>query len=115
MSRSEDRPPVEDAVAQSEAGVRAAPPLAPSQPPGPSGRLGDLARLLPILGAFLLISPLVRIFAVPLTVGGVPAIIWYIFGVWGALIVAAALLGRRVAAREDAAVEAAAETPAGGA
>ena len=77
-------------------------PAAPSTPPArPSGRLGDLARLLPIFGAFLLVSPLVRVFAAPASPGGVPLIVWYIFGVWGALIVASVLLGRRFRAIEE--------------
>lgn len=59
-------------------------------------RLADLAILLPLLGAFALLSPLVRAFAQPLEVAGAPLIVVYIFGVWAALILVAALLARSI-------------------
>ena len=54
-----------------------------------------------------------RVFAVPVSIAGVPIVIWYIFGVWAALIMGAALLGRRIReAERRGAVEAVA--PAAG-
>lgn len=57
----------------------------------PSGRLADIAALLPILGAFLLASPVVQAVAGGRRLGA-PSMVWYIFGAWAALIIAAAVL-----------------------
>jgi hypothetical protein len=70
----------------------------PMKKPSPDpARITDAARLLPILGAFLLMPPLVTLFAVSADLGGVPLIVVYLFGVWLALIVCAAWLARRLA------------------
>ena len=58
-------------------------------------RLRDAARLLPVAGAFLLSLPL--LWGGGSTGGG----ILFIFGVWAALILAAALLSRPLAAPGD--------------
>ena len=58
-------------------------------------RRRDLARLLPAFGALLLATPMLDVFGAPVTVFGAPLIIVYIFGVWAALILAAALVAER--------------------
>ncbi|MGD9943389.1 MAG: hypothetical protein AB7L76_10615 [Burkholderiaceae bacterium] len=60
-------------------------------------RLRDAATLLPVLAVFLLMPPVITLFTDTRTVGGVPLIVAYLFGVWLALIVAAALLAHRLA------------------
>ena len=60
-------------------------------------RQRDAASLLPALGVFLLMPPVITLFAGTHTWLGVPLIVAYLFGVWLALIVAAALLARRLA------------------
>jgi len=60
-------------------------------------RLRDAAALLPALAVFLLMPPVITLFTGTYTVGGVPLIVVYLFGVWLALIVAAALLVWRLA------------------
>jgi hypothetical protein len=56
-------------------------------------RRQDAATLLPVLGAFLLISPLIWVFASDGSIFGLPSAFVYIFGVWLLLI----LLARRLA------------------
>jgi len=67
------------------------------KPPDPgSPRLRDAATLLPVLAVFLLMPPVITLFTDTRTVGGVPLIVVYLFGIWLALIVAAALLAHRL-------------------
>ena len=54
----------------------------------------DLAVMLPIAAALLLMPPLIRIFATPGTLGGIPWIVVYIFAVWAAVIVIAFAVAR---------------------
>lgn len=69
--------------------------VAPESPsPERSARARDAAVVLPLLGLFLLMPPVIGLFAVPVDVAGVPLIVLYLFGVWLALVLAAALLGR---------------------
>jgi hypothetical protein len=76
--------------------------------PTDTRRLRDLAALLPVIGLFLIMPPFVTLFAVRTElVAGVPLIVVYLFGVWLALVVAAAWLARRLSA------ESAQESPAG--
>ncbi len=93
-------------------------------PPGPlfqsrrgyrSRRLGDTARLLPMLGLVLFMAPLLGGLGHGTSGGGL-----YLFGVWAALVLAAALLsrplGRRLGAdprSESGAAEDAGNPPAG--
>jgi hypothetical protein len=73
--------------------------VAPRPPPVPTereGRARDAAVLLPLLGLFLLMPPIIALFAQPVTVVGVPLIVAYVFGVWLALV--AALLARALPA-----------------
>ena len=71
----------------------------------------DLAALLPIIGAFLFMSPLILAFNSIRLVFGLPVIALYIFGVWLLLILGAALLSRHlsdediVSPRSDAAAD----------
>ena len=71
--------------------------MAPEPLPTPSehdARARDAAVVLPLLGLFLLMPPVIVLFAAPHAFGGVPLIVLYLFGVWLALVLAAALLGR---------------------
>lgn len=65
--------------------------------PPSSPRLRDAAVVLPLVGLFLLMPPVITLFVRPANVAGVPLIVAYLFGVWLALIGCAALLGRRIA------------------
>ncbi|MEL6233317.1 MAG: hypothetical protein AAFR46_02805 [Pseudomonadota bacterium] len=58
-------------------------------------RRRELAVILPVLGAFLLVSPVIKVFAAPVALGGIPLIVLYIFGVWAFVIIATAALTRR--------------------
>lgn len=62
-------------------------------------RARDAARLLPLVGLFLLLPPVIAPFAVPVNLAGVPLLVIYLFAVWLGLIVAAALLARALAPR----------------
>lgn len=59
-------------------------------------RLRDAAALLPALAVLLLMPPVMTLFTGAYKLGGVPLIVAYLFGVWLALIVAAAMLARRL-------------------
>jgi hypothetical protein len=61
----------------------------------------DAARVLPIIGVFLLMPPVIALFAGFADVGGVPLVVVSLFGVRLALIVCAALLARRLAPMHD--------------
>lgn len=61
-----------------------------------SPRLRDAAALLPALAVFLLMPPVITLFTGAHKIAGVPLIVAYLFGVWLALIVAAAMLARRL-------------------
>ena len=63
-------------------------------PPERSQRVREAAVALPLLGLFLLMPPLIGLFAVPLDIDGVPLIVLYVFAVWLGLVVAAMRLGR---------------------
>jgi len=65
----------------------------PNVPP----RLVAASVLLPCLGLFLLMPPVVKLFALEVDVGGVPLIVVYLFGVWLGLILGAAWLAWRIA------------------
>lgn len=69
--------------------------------PREAARIVDAARVLPILGVFLLMPPVITLFAGIADVAGVPRVVVYLFGVWLALIVCAALLARRLAPLHD--------------
>lgn len=56
----------------------------------------DAAVALPLFGLLLLMPPLITLFALNLDLAGVPLIVIYVFGVWIALIICAALLARRL-------------------
>lgn len=56
----------------------------------------DAAVALPLFGVFLLMPPVITLFAAGLDLAGVPLIVVYVFSVWLGLIVCAALLARRL-------------------
>lgn len=60
------------------------------------GTASGAAVALPLLGLFLLMPPVVTLFARGVGFAGVPLIVIYVFGVWSALIFCAALLARRL-------------------
>ena len=62
-----------------------------------STRAREAAGLLPILGLFLLMPPVITLFVAEVEVAGVPLIVAYMFGVWLASIDCAALLANRLA------------------
>ena len=62
------------------------------QRPVDDGTATSVAVVLPLLGLFLLMPPVITLFARGVGVAGVPLIVIYVFGVWIALIVGAALL-----------------------
>jgi hypothetical protein len=62
-------------------------------------RARDAARLLPLIGLFLLLPPVIAPFAVSVDIAGVPLLVIYLFAAWLGLIVAAALLARALAPR----------------
>jgi hypothetical protein len=59
-------------------------------------KLRDGALLLPIFGAFLLVSPLITVFTGVSTIFGLPLIFVYIFGVWLGLVLIARAMARRL-------------------
>ncbi len=71
----------------------------------PTLRVRHAAAVLPLLGAFLLLPPLIALFTAPLRVFGMPLIVLYLFAVWAVLIAAAAWLAHRL----DSSVSAAAD------
>lgn len=62
----------------------------------PRQKARDAILALTIFGALLLMPPILPFFDRPLSLGGVPLIVIYVFGVWLALIVLAWVLARRV-------------------
>ena len=71
----------------------------PPSPHGRSARARDAAVVLPLLGLFLLMPPVIALFATGTAMAGVPLIVVYLFGVWLALVLGAALLGRALQPR----------------
>ncbi len=57
-------------------------------------KLREGALLLPIFGAFLLVSPLITVFTGITTIFGLPLIFVYIFGVWFGLVLSARAMAR---------------------
>lgn len=79
---------------------------APREPaprePAPTGRAADAAWLAPLVGAFLLVSPIAAAFPGAGAWLGVPATAWFLFGVWAALIAVAVAFSVRAARAEAA-------------
>lgn len=59
-------------------------------------RIRDAATVLPFAATILLMPPLIGIFAAPVTLGGVPLIVLYVFAIWAAIVVGAFVLARRL-------------------
>lgn len=75
----------------------------PSKRPGKrrgDRRLRDIAVVLPIALLLTFLPPYVRIFDQNGLLGGVPLLLVYIFGIWSLVILASALLGRRLCQSE---------------
>ena len=64
-------------------------------------KTSDRALILPFVGFLLLTPPLAGIFQLDIRVLGIPFTWLYLFGLWGALIVGAALLARRIQKSTD--------------
>ena len=62
-------------------------------------KISDRALILPLVGALLLLPPLAVIFQLDARVFGIPFTAFYLFVVWGALILGAALLSRQIQKR----------------
>ena len=77
------------------------------------GRARDVARIVTLLGAVLLLPPVVVLFATDVRVGGLPLIVVYLFGVWLALIGCARVLAHRLEPPPPDASVTAASTDAG--
>lgn len=76
------------------------------------GTAASVAVALPLLGLFLLMPPIVVLFARGVGVAGVPLIVIYLFGVWAALIVGAVLLAWRMGhGRRDESADTSAPVP----
>jgi|TARA_R110002072_G_scaffold517_1_gene3145 uncharacterized membrane protein YuzA (DUF378 family) len=61
-----------------------------------AGKLRDAAILLPLLGVFLLMPPIISLMGTSSALTGVPFIVVYIFGVWLLLIFCAYRLSLRL-------------------
>jgi hypothetical protein len=60
-----------------------------------TGRAGEHLALLFLLGILLVNFPVLAIFHQPMTLGGIPVLYLYLFGVWAAGIVAVFVLAHR--------------------
>lgn len=58
-------------------------------------RRRDVLALLPLLGVFLFLSPVVSIFNVEATIFGLPIIFLFVYGAWLAIILLARWISRR--------------------
>lgn len=56
----------------------------------------DAAAFLPVLGIFLLLTPLISVFTQETRSAGIPNAVFYVFGVWITLIGLTALLAPRL-------------------
>jgi len=66
-------------------------------------KIRDRAMVLPLIGLVLLVPPIANIFQLDARVGGLPFTALYLFGVWAALIVGAAILARELRRELEAA------------
>ncbi len=66
----------------------------------PLRRLKDIAVIAPIFGFLLLIPPVIGLFATEATVFGAPLVLVYLFVIWLALILIAAILSKRLSKAE---------------
>lgn len=76
-------------------------PESPPAAPERSARVRDAARVLPLVGLFVLLPPVIGLFTAPVEIAGVPLIVVYVFTVWGALVACAALLARALGRDPD--------------
>jgi len=59
-------------------------------------KIREAALLLPIFGAFLLVSPLLTVFTDANSLFGIPSVFIYVFGVWLGLVLIARAMARRL-------------------
>jgi hypothetical protein len=52
--------------------------------------------VLPFVALFLILPPIIHIFAAPVRLAGIPLIVVYVFGWWAAAVAAAFLIARRL-------------------
>lgn len=64
-------------------------------------RIRDSAFILPFLGLFLFLPPMLSLFDAPLRVLGIPLIQLYIFSAWLILVIAAWAITKRLAPYEE--------------
>lgn len=62
----------------------------------------DAAVVLPFVALFLILPPMIHIFAAPVRLGGIPLIVVYLFTWWAGGVVAAFLIARRLAPSDEA-------------
>lgn len=60
----------------------------------------DAALVLPFVALFLILPPIIHIFAAPVRLAGIPLIVVYLFAWWAGGVIAAFLIARRLAPRE---------------
>lgn len=64
-------------------------------------RLRDAAVVVPVSGLLLLMPPILQLFAVPVTVLGIPLVVLFLFGVWAVLVLLTWWFARRLAGRGE--------------
>lgn len=64
-------------------------------------RFATIALVLPIFGALMIVPPLVGVFNLKLTLGGIPIVAIYLFAVWLGLIGATFVLSHHLRNDED--------------
>ena len=64
-------------------------------------RLETTALVLPVFGAILIVPPFLGVFNLPVTLFGMPIVAIYLFSVWTGLIVATAVISRRLGRDES--------------
>lgn len=76
-------------------------PLQPEDWEARTRRARDVANILPLAAALLLLPPIILLFAVPATIGHVPLIAIYVYLVWAIVILFAFVVARRLGAVEQ--------------
>lgn len=61
----------------------------------------DAAAVLPFVALFLILPPIIHIFAAPVRIAGIPLIVVYVFAWWAAAVAAAFLIARKVVPPEE--------------
>lgn len=69
----------------------------------PAPRVQQAAVVVPLAALLLFMPPFISLFAAPVDVFGIPLVVLYLFGVWGALVALTWWLARRLATGGDSA------------